>query len=93
MTLQLNLPPQLDDRLRSEAVRQGLSPDGLTLLLLDKHLPPADDRAQTVALLQYWIEEVDTTAADASYDLFQALDAARTSDRKLFPEALKGKSW
>jgi hypothetical protein len=92
MTLQLTLPAQLENRLRQEAERQGLSADALTLRLLDKHLPLPDHRAQTVALLQSWIEGEDDEA-DQDYDLFHALDEARTSDRKLFPDELKGRSW
>jgi hypothetical protein len=92
MTLQVALPPDLEQRLRSEAERQRLSTDAVTLQLLDKYLPPADRRAQTVALLQSWIDD-DADDVDSDYDLLQALDEARTSDRKLFPEEFKGISW
>jgi hypothetical protein len=91
MTLQVILPPDLEQRLRSEADRQGLSTDAMTVQLLDKYLPPADRRAQAVALLQSWID--DTDDGDSDYDLLTALDEGRTSDRKLFPEELKGTSW
>lgn len=93
MILQFDVSPDLETRLRHEADRRGLSPDAVTLQLLEEHLPAADRRAQTLALLQSWIEVDDTEAADADYDLFEALDQARTSDRKLFPEDLKGLSW
>ena len=93
MTLQLALSPELEQRLRSEAARQGLSADEVTLQALEKHLPPADRRQQTVALLQSWIDADDANDDDSDYDLLHALDEARTSDRKLFPEELKGISW
>jgi hypothetical protein len=35
------------------------------------------------------IDEGEAGEDNSDYDLLQALDAARTSDRKLFPEALK----
>jgi len=93
MTFQLALPPELAERLRREAERQGLSPAAVTVQLLDKCLPAPDATAQTVALLQSWIDVDETEANDADYDLFRALDEARTSDRLLFPPELKGVSW
>jgi hypothetical protein len=92
LTLELTLPPELAERLRREAERQGLASDVVTVQLLDKHLPAAGHRTQTVALLQSWID-AETDDNDADYDLFRALDAARTSNRKLFPDELKGMSW
>jgi hypothetical protein len=82
----------LEERLRGEAQRRGLPPDTVTLQVLDEHLPPLDRRTQTIALLQSWIDD-EPDAADAEYDLFKALDEARTSERKLFPGELKGTSW
>jgi len=93
MTLRVALPPDLEQRLRSEAERQGLSADAVTLQLLDKYLPPSNRRAQTVALLQSWIDADDAEDVDSDYDLLHALDEARTSNRKLFPDTLKGISW
>lgn len=92
MTLQLALPPELEQRLRSEAQRQGLADDVVTVQLLDKYLPPANHRSQTVTLLQSWIDD-QAGEVDPDYDLLLALDEARTSDRKLFPEELKGITW
>jgi hypothetical protein len=93
LTLQLSLPPDLEQRLRNEAERQQQSAVDITLELLDKHLPSADRRAQTVALLQSWIDIEDAAEGDADYDLLKSLDEARTSHRKLFPDELKGVSW
>ncbi len=86
MTLQVALSSELEQRLRSEAARQGLSAGEVTLQVLEKHLPPADRRQQTVALLQTWIDADDANDDDSDYDLLHALDETRTSNRKLFPE-------
>jgi hypothetical protein len=85
MTLQLSLPPNLEARLRREAERRGLTPDGMALQLHDKHLPSPDRRAETVGLLQSWIDADETDGDDDDYDLLQALDPARASNRKLCP--------
>ncbi|HET6883762.1 MAG TPA: hypothetical protein VFI31_26655 [Pirellulales bacterium] len=39
MVLELSLSPELEDRLRQEAERRGVSPDAVTIELLDRHLP------------------------------------------------------
>ena len=39
MTLNLSLSPELEDRLRQEAERRGVSLGEVTIELLDKHLP------------------------------------------------------
>jgi hypothetical protein len=94
MTLPLTLPAELEDRLRREAERQGLSPDAVILKLLDEHLPPADRAATLLALFEQWqAEDAAAPDDDSGYDFFEALDAARTSNRKLFPPELKGISW
>ncbi len=93
MTMKFTLSPEIEQRLRSEAERQGRSVDAVALQLLDKYLPPTDRRAQTVALLQSWIDGDDEDDGDSDYDLLKALDDARTSERKLFPESLRGISW
>jgi len=94
MTLQLTLPAELEARLHQEAQRQGLSPDALTRKLLDEHLPHADRSAALLTLFQQWqAEDESGRDDDPDYDFFAALDAARTSNRKLFPPELKGISW
>ncbi len=94
MTLPLTLPPELENRLHREAERQGLPPGAVILKLLDDHLPPADRPATLLALFAQWQAEDELVAdGDPDYDFFQALDAARTSHRKLFPPELKGISW
>lgn len=91
MTLQLDLPAELERRLCEESQRQGLSPDAVTLKLLDKHLPAADRRA-LLSLLHEWNAEDQTMTADecaANADVLRAVDDDRLSDRKLFAEILK----
>ena len=92
MTLQLTLPAPLEERLRQEAQRQGLSADAITLRLLDEHLPQPGRTAELLAMFKSW-EDESMQDDDPHYDFFQALDAARTSNRKLFPPELKGISW
>ena len=93
MTLQIALPPELQLRLHREAERRGISEDAATLRILDAQLPPLDQRQETMALLQSWIDSDEDDEADDNYDLFKAMDEARTSNRPLFPEELKGASW
>ena len=83
MTLELTLPPELEGRLRREAERQGLSPDVITLKLLDQHLPPAVPSATLPRLFEQWRAEDESAPDDGpDDDFFQALDGARTSTRK-----------
>jgi hypothetical protein len=94
MTLTLNLPSELEQRLTEEARRQGLGADQLMLRLLDEHLPPGDERPNLAALLQSWIDEVDDAEQQETGEyLIRVLDEDRTSDRKLFPPELEGISW
>lgn len=94
MTLTLHLPPELEQRLLQEAKRQGLPLDAYTLQLLDKHLPPKDQRMELVTLLQAWIAEGDPEEQRETGEyLVRVLDEDRLSDRKLFPPELKGVTW
>jgi hypothetical protein len=94
MTLQLTLPGPLEERLRQEAERRGLSADAVTLKLLDEHLPRPELPVALRTMFQQWEQEDESTQDDdPGYDFFRALDAARTSNRKLFPAELKGISW
>lgn len=93
MTLQILLPHELQERLHREAERRGLSEDAATLRILDEQLPLLNRRTETIALLQSWIDSDEDDEPDDNYDLFKALDEARTSNRPLFPEELRGISW
>jgi hypothetical protein len=59
MTLTQHLPPELDQRLRQEAKRQGLPLDTYTWQLLDKRLPTKDQCLGCVILLKTWMAEGD----------------------------------
>ena len=50
MTLQLTLPPKLEERLRLEAERQGQPTETVALGLLDQHLPPTQDDRRAAAV-------------------------------------------
>lgn len=98
MTLQLNLSPELHERLQQEAEHRGEPAEAVALRLLDEHLPPPLEarRAAALAMLRQWIEEDAGLAPESSEqaeEFFGGLDAARTSNRPLFPPELKGTSW
>ena len=94
MTLTLHLSPELEQRLLQEAKRQGLPLDAYTLHLLNKLLPPKDQRLELVTLLQAWIAEGDPEEQRETGDyLVRVLDEDRLADRKLFPPELKGVTW
>lgn len=59
MTLNLNLPRELAERLNREAERHGVSPDAYTVEFLEKHLVPEQRRGEVVALLRSWIDAGD----------------------------------
>jgi hypothetical protein len=94
MTLTLHLPPELEQRLKQEAKRQGRSLDAYALQLLDQSLPPKDRQTELVTLLQSWIDEGDPEEQRETGEyLIRTLDADRLSDRQLFPPDLKGVTW
>ena len=94
MTLTLDLPPELEQRLTQEATRQGLALDAYTLQLLDKSLPSKDRRMELVSLLQSWIDEGDPEEQQETGEyLIRALDEDRIADRQHFPLDLKGVTW
>jgi hypothetical protein len=96
MTLELHLPAELHERLRQEAERRGQSAESVAVRLLEENLPPALDarRAAAIAMLQQWIEEDEKRDYSEEDEQFlRDLDAARTSNRPLFPPELKGISW
>ena len=94
MTLTLNLPQDLEERLQHEAERQGLPADALTLQLLDQHLPSNEPHGKLAALLQSWIVEGDSQEQKETGEyLIRSLDEDRLSKRSLFPPELKGVTW
>lgn len=106
MSLQLNLTPELQERLRQEAERRGQPAEAVALRLLDEHLPTMSDeqyqaalakrRTAAIAMLHQWMEEDAALTPEeeaANEQILRSLDAARTSNRPLFPPELKGISW
>ena len=94
MTLMLNLPAELEQRLMRQAAQQGLPADAYALQILERHLTLDDPRAELVTLLQSWIDADDAEEQKETGDyLVLALDQDRLSDRKLFPPELEGVTW
>jgi len=102
MPMQLTLSPEIDQRLRQEAARLGQSEEALAIQLLNQHLPPpspageptpADRAAKLLALFEQLDAARQTAGEELGDDFYRGLDEARTSDRKLFPEELKGITW
>jgi hypothetical protein len=94
MTLILQLPPDLEQRLIQAAKRQGLSLDAYALGLLDTHLLRNDQRTELVPLIEVSIDEGDTEEPRETGEyLARVLGENRLADRKLFPPALKDVTW
>ncbi len=98
MTLELNLPRELEERLRHEADRRGQPKEAVALHLLDHHLPlPLDAQmAATIAMLENWTQEDAALSpeeaekeAESYKEVLRALDEDRPSYRKLFTDILK----
>ncbi len=94
MTLHLQLPPQLHERLRQESERRGEAAETLAVRILDEHLPPPVDarRAAALAMLQQWMEEDAALTPEeeaANVEVLRCLDEDRPSYRKLFADILK----
>ena len=86
--------PELEERLRHEAERNGVPEAECIVRILDAHLPSASRRAQAVALLQSWIDGKDADDQREIGDyLVRVLHEDRLSNRKLFPPELKGQTW
>ena len=94
MTLNLDLPPELEQYLWQEAEQQGLSVEAMTLQLLTKSLQLRQKQAEAVDLLQSWIDDEDVEEQQETGEyLVQVLDEDRLSGRKLFPLEMKGVTW
>ena len=92
----LTLDSELEQRLQQEASRQGLSPQQYAVQALEKYVSQADQerREKAIALVQSWIDEGDEEEQKETGEyLIRVLDEDRLSDRKLFPDELKGVSW
>jgi hypothetical protein len=95
MPLQITLPHELEERLRQQAERLRLSPDTLTIKLLDEHLPSAARSAAAIGLLQQWISEDELMTEEergGNATVLRALDDDRLANRKLFADLIKDES-
>ena len=94
MTLSIDLPPELEQYLLQEAEQQGLSVEAMTLQLLTKLLQLRQKQAETVDMLESWLEDEDVADQQETGEyLVQALDEDRLSERKLFPLEMQGITW
>jgi hypothetical protein len=94
MTLVLNLPADLEERLSEAARRVGISVADYAVQALERQIPAGDHRAELVALLQSWIDDQNVDEQKETGDfLVRALDEDRPSERKLFPPELEGVTW
>jgi hypothetical protein len=59
VSLTVQIPADLEDRMAAEAARRGMSVGDYTLQILESHVPPQDRRAAALALLQSWIVQPD----------------------------------
>ena len=94
MTLTLDLPPNLENSLFQAANQQSLTVEEFVIQMLTSAFIQKERQKKAVSLLESWlsdadIEEQKTTGAY----LIEALDRDRLSDRLLFPDEMKGKSW
>jgi plasmid stability protein len=87
MILTLDLPPELEQYLAKEAAQHGLSVEAMTLQLLAASLNVKQNQAETVDMLQSWIDDEDEAEQqETGRYLVQVLDEDRLSDRKLFSD-------
>ncbi len=94
MTVTLNMPPEMQERLAEEARRRGLSVAELALQILESQIRPKNRREAATAILEAWMKEEDAAEqVETGEYLVKALDEDRLSDRRLFPRELKGITW
>ena len=94
MTIMLNLSPEMEQYLAQKANQQGLSVDALALKLLTDSIAKQQEQAKAVDVLQSWIDDENTEEQqETGQYLIQTLDEDRLSNRKLFPNKMKGVTW
>jgi hypothetical protein len=91
MTLILNLPEKLEEKLRLTANQRNVSEAEVISQLLTEKLEP------NLTLLESWLQETNPKIIleqqETWQDLKQGLEANRNTNRLLFPPDQKGKSW
>ena len=94
MALTLELPRDLEERLKSVAEAKGIPPTECAFQILNQHLPPKARSTKLRAMFEAWAkDEAENPEDDDGYDILEMLDEDRLSDRKLYPPELKGISW
>jgi hypothetical protein len=95
MTLQLSLPPDLENRLKMAASKKGKRADEYAVEVLDQNLPQDQPNHAIVQMLLDWAKADEAMSDEESAEnekILRAIDEDRLSDRKLFTHLLKGKS-
>ena len=94
MTLTLDLPPNLESSLFHAANQQSLTVEEFVIQMLTSAFTQKERQKKAVSLLESWLSDADIEEqkATGAY-LIEALDQDRLSDRLLFPDEMKGKSW
>jgi predicted DNA-binding protein len=93
MTLMITLPPALEEQLRQEANRFGLSVGEYSAQALEQHLTEVRKRHATVDILESWLNDDAVEQQATGEELVRSLDDDRLSARSLFPAELKGITW
>ena len=95
MTITLEVPSTLEQRLASEAERRGLPVSDLVLTLIRRSLGGQEATVHAaVSLIESWIDESDgKEQKETARFLIRALDEDRSSLRRLFPPEQKWVSW
>lgn len=95
MTLQLSLPPDLENRLKLAASKNGKPADEFAVQVLDANLPRTQSNLAAAQMLLDWANQIDAMTDEESAEnerILRAIDEDRLSDRKLFTHLFKGKS-
>lgn len=94
MTLNLSLTPEIELYLTQKAEQKGISVEAYTLEILTEHILKKEKQTSLVNLLDSWLNEDDAQEQESTGKfLIHALDEDRLSERKLFPQEMKGVSW
>lgn len=93
MTLTLTLNNELEQQLKREASRQGLSVVDYTAKIITRHVEAAQRASATIDLLESWLSEDPDEQRETGNFLVQALNEDRLSSRLRFPPDAKGKTW
>lgn len=93
MTLTITLTSEIEEELRHEAQRLGVSPVQYSIQAILHHLSETRSRSETNALLESWLTGDVDEQHDTGEAIIQGLEEQRSSARRLFPPELKGITW